>query len=186
MKESNKINLHILLIVLVIIGSLNWGLVGIFDFDLVKSFGLLFGPKAGNIISRFIYIFVALAGMILLFQRDVYLPFLGHTVMPQPINEFKPSGELITKTVKNLPPNTKVIYWASQSSDKTVDNPYDAYGNYDNQGVVVSDSKGNAILQVRKPTAYNVPYKGKLEPHIHYRYWTSSGMASRLYTIGYK
>jgi uncharacterized membrane protein YuzA (DUF378 family) len=182
MNESYKINLHIFLIVLVIVGSLNWGLVGIFDFDLVKSFGLLFGPTAGNIIYRFIYILVAFSGIVLLLQRDTYLPFLGYTVMPTPLNDFKPSGEVLTKTIKNLPPNVKVSYWASLPSDKVVDNPYDAYGDYRNQGVTTTDSNGTAILQVLKPTAYKVPHKGTLKPHIHYRYWTSNGMASCLHT----
>jgi hypothetical protein len=117
-------------------------------------------------------------------QRDTYLPFLGHTVMPKPITEYKPSGEnIITKTVENLPPNVKVIYWAALSSDKTIDNPYDAYGDYTNQGITTTDNNGSAILTVLKPTDYKVPFKGRLEPHIHYRYWTSPGMASRLFTV---
>ena len=44
---------------LVIIGSLNWGLVGIFKFDLVAW---LFGGS-GSIISRIIYTVIALAGI---------------------------------------------------------------------------------------------------------------------------
>lgn len=44
---------------LVIIGSLNWGLVGLFQFDLVAW---LFGGTA-SIISRIIYIVIALAGI---------------------------------------------------------------------------------------------------------------------------
>jgi uncharacterized membrane protein YuzA (DUF378 family) len=183
MKESNKIKLYILLIVLVLVGSLNWGLVGLFDCDLVKAFGSLFGRTGQNYVSRIIYILVAFAGMVLIIQRDTYLPFLGYTVMPQPMTECKPSGELIKKTIKNLPPNVKVAYWASLPSDKVVGNPYDAYGNYSNQGVTTTDDNGTAILEVLKPTAYKVPNKGTLQPHIHYRYWTSAGMASRLYTV---
>jgi uncharacterized membrane protein YuzA (DUF378 family) len=188
MKEIVKINLYRLLFSLVIIGALNWGLVGVFDFDLVKSFGNLFGPNAGDMISRFIYIVVAMSALVLVVQRDSRLPFLGHTVMPQPMTDYKPSGELITKTIKNLPKNAKVIYWAAQSSDKVVENPTEAYGDYSNQGVTTTDEKGVAIFQVRKPAAYNIPsyynpFIGKLEPHIHYRYWTSAGMASRIYTI---
>ena len=44
---------------LVLIGALNWGLVGLFEFDLVAwAFG---GPTA--IISRIIYTVIALAGI---------------------------------------------------------------------------------------------------------------------------
>lgn len=48
-----------LALVLVIIGAINWGLVGLFQFDLVA---FLFGGSAA-IISRIIYVLVALAGI---------------------------------------------------------------------------------------------------------------------------
>jgi uncharacterized membrane protein YuzA (DUF378 family) len=147
MNKSYKINLHILLMVLVIVGSLNWGLVGIFNFDLVKHFGSLFGNKMQHNVSSFIYILVGMAALILIIQRDTFLPFLGHTVMPKPMNEYSPSGDVITKTIENLPPNVKVIYWASLPSDKTIDNPYDAYGEYTNQGVTISDANGSATVK---------------------------------------
>lgn len=44
---------------LVIIGSLNWGLVGLFQFDLVAW---LFGGT-GALLSRIVYIVIALAGI---------------------------------------------------------------------------------------------------------------------------
>lgn len=44
---------------LVIIGCLNWGLVGLFQFDVVAW---LFGGTA-SLISRIIYIVIALAGI---------------------------------------------------------------------------------------------------------------------------
>ncbi|MBQ7817662.1 MAG: DUF378 domain-containing protein [Oscillospiraceae bacterium] len=46
-------------LILSIIGSLNWGLVGIFQFDLVAW---LFGGQDG-IVSRIIYTLVGLAGL---------------------------------------------------------------------------------------------------------------------------
>ena len=42
-----------------IIGAINWGLVGIFNFNLVE---FIFG--AGSIMSRIIYTIVAIAGLI--------------------------------------------------------------------------------------------------------------------------
>ena len=48
-----------LALILSIIGSLNWGLVGIFQFDLVAW---LFGGQ-GSVISRIIYTLVGLAGL---------------------------------------------------------------------------------------------------------------------------
>ncbi len=45
-------------LVLVIVGGLNWGLVGLLNFDLVAT---LFGSILGGIIARIIYILVGLA-----------------------------------------------------------------------------------------------------------------------------
>ncbi len=49
-------------LVLVIIGALNWGLVGFFQFDLVAA---LFGGQAA-VLSRIIYGLVGLSGLALL------------------------------------------------------------------------------------------------------------------------
>lgn len=47
---------------LVIVGAINWGLVGLFEFDLVATItGDEFGET--NMLSRIIYILVALAGL---------------------------------------------------------------------------------------------------------------------------
>lgn len=48
--------LNILTLVLVIVGGLNWGLVGLFDFDLVAA---IFG--AGSVLSRLVYILVGIS-----------------------------------------------------------------------------------------------------------------------------
>ena len=47
-------------LVLVVVGAVNWGLVGLFEFDLVAA---LFGP--GSTLSRFIYALVGLSGVVL-------------------------------------------------------------------------------------------------------------------------
>lgn len=49
-------------IVLSVIGAINWGLVGLFDFNLVSA---LFGPM--STLSRIIYVLVGLSGLYLLF-----------------------------------------------------------------------------------------------------------------------
>lgn len=57
-----------LALILSIVGSLNWGLVGIFQFDLVAW---LFGGT-GSVVSRIIYTVIGLAGLwcvSLLFRR---------------------------------------------------------------------------------------------------------------------
>jgi uncharacterized membrane protein YuzA (DUF378 family) len=49
-------------LILVIIGGLNWGLVGLFDYNLVDA---IFG--VGSAISRIIYILVALAALYMIY-----------------------------------------------------------------------------------------------------------------------
>lgn len=46
-------------LVLTIIGALNWGLIGLFDFNLVDT---LFG--VGSFLSMIIYVLVGLAGIV--------------------------------------------------------------------------------------------------------------------------
>jgi uncharacterized membrane protein YuzA (DUF378 family) len=54
--------LNIVTLVLVIVGALNWGLVGLFEFDLVAE---IVGEEFGtvNVVSRIVYILVALSGL---------------------------------------------------------------------------------------------------------------------------
>lgn len=52
--------MYITSLTLVIIGALNWLLIGAFQFDLVAS---IFGGQ-GAIISRVIYVLVGIAGLI--------------------------------------------------------------------------------------------------------------------------
>jgi uncharacterized membrane protein YuzA (DUF378 family) len=54
--------LDIVTLLLVIVGALNWGLVGLFEFDLVATIaGEDFGEV--NAFSRIIYILVGLSGI---------------------------------------------------------------------------------------------------------------------------
>lgn len=54
--------------VLTLIGGLNWGLVGLFDFDLVAY---LFGPM--SLLSRIVYVLVALSAITLAFVPNCSL-----------------------------------------------------------------------------------------------------------------
>lgn len=57
----NKLNtFDWLAVVLVVVGGLNWGLVGIFNFDLVAT---IFGDMSG--LSRVVYVLVGLSAVYL-------------------------------------------------------------------------------------------------------------------------
>ncbi len=60
-------------LILVIIGAVNWGLIGLFQFDLVA---FLFGGQ-GAMLSRIIYTIVGAAGI-----WSISLLFNGHENVP--------------------------------------------------------------------------------------------------------
>jgi uncharacterized protein len=59
MREVEMHVLNVITLVLVIIGGLNWGLVGLFQLDLIAA---IFGGEAA-ILSRLIYILVGLSAL---------------------------------------------------------------------------------------------------------------------------
>lgn len=64
--ESNMIIANLISYILVIVGALNWGLVGIFNWNLVEA---IFGGF--NVGSRIVYVLVAIAAIWL-----IIAPFL--------------------------------------------------------------------------------------------------------------
>lgn len=62
----------IIAFVLAIIGAIVWGLVGIFDYNVVAA---IFGAGSGAIISRVIYTLVGVAGLWLILYWAIYKPF---------------------------------------------------------------------------------------------------------------
>ena len=166
--------------VLLIVGGLNWLLVGVFQWNLVKA---LFGQ---GMIARSIYILVGLSALAIMCDRDTYLPFLGPTVLPcSSIPDRTPPGASKTVTV-TANPGSKILFWAAEPELETLKHIQtwkEAYAGYENAGVTTADSNGQAILKVRAPQAYTVPFKGRLEPHVHFRICESSGMLGRVKTV---
>lgn len=65
--------LDFIVVILLIIGGLNWGLVGIFDFDLV---GFIFGQM--SILARIIYILVAISAIYqIILWKDMHKRSVG-------------------------------------------------------------------------------------------------------------
>lgn len=150
-------------------------------------FGSIFGGyvtlMGNNNLHKAVAVPCALAAVVVMFDRDVYLPFLGDAVLPSSVvvEDRLPAGA--NKTVRvRVPPRTKVMYWASEPSDAVRETPWKAYGKYRNAGVVRSDENGNAVLRIRNPSKYKVPYGATLSPHVHYRYMRNNGMMSKIHT----
>ena len=172
--------IHMLVIFLVLVGGVNWLSIGATGQDLVR---LVLPPRY----AKWVYILYGLAALPLLFQRDMYLPFLGETVLP--------GGALSAKTPQNANdqltirtrPGAKVVYWAAEpnpTQGKDLPTFHEAYDAYENSGVVVADSTGHAILRFRgPPQAYTVPMKGRLEPHVPFRISGETGFLVRVQTV---
>jgi uncharacterized membrane protein YuzA (DUF378 family) len=56
-------NLDIIATILLVVGGLNWGLVGVANFDLVAA---IFGPM--SLLSRIVYVLVGLAAVYRILQ----------------------------------------------------------------------------------------------------------------------
>jgi len=169
---------HMLVIALVLVGGVNWLAVGVLGKDLVR---LVASPK----VARVIYVIVGLSALGLLFQRDIYLPFLGETLVPAgALAPKSPQGanDQVTITTK---PGAKVVFWASEPNPtgKALPTWKEAYGDYENSGVAVADDRGKALLRFRgPPQAYSVPVHGRLEPHVHFRVAAPDGIMGRVQT----
>jgi len=164
---------HIIVMTLVIIGGLNWLLIGTTGIDAVR---LGLAPRH----AKWVYIIIGVAALSLVLRRDMYLPFLGETIVP--------GGALAEKTPQNANdqitittiPGAKVLYWAAEpnpNQGKDVDTWDKAYSEFENSGVAVADGAGNALLRFRgPPQAYSVPIMGRLEPHVHFRICDKQGI----------
>jgi uncharacterized membrane protein YuzA (DUF378 family) len=62
--QNNKI-LHLVSFILVVVGGLNWGLVGLFRWDLVAT--LLGGPD--SILTRLVYVLVGVAAVLMVISH---------------------------------------------------------------------------------------------------------------------
>ena len=170
---------HKIAVVLIIVGALNWGLLGAARVNLVERF------LGKGLASRGIYILVGIAALSLAFNRDTYLPFLGESVFPcSVLTDQVPAGATRAVQVR-VEPGSKVIYWASEPADNDAAMPNfeGAYRQYLNAGITTADDTGIAVLKVREPQAYTVPMKGRLDPHVHFRVCGPTGFIGRIKTV---
>ena len=124
----------------------------------------------------------------LYFQKYIFLPFLGESVLPMSaLADEKSPKDASSETIINLPDvedGVKVIYWGAQKEEKgkVHEDVYDAYDKFENVGIaVVKDKK--ATLKYNEPAEYKA-YGMKLHRHLHYRLCCKNNiMLSRVYTI---
>ena len=71
--------IYLIMMLLVLIGAGNWGLIGVFGFNLVQWVTSFLSRNNQKMVVRFIYILVGVSAVWLAMDRNVYLPFLGKT-----------------------------------------------------------------------------------------------------------
>ena len=166
-------------------------IAGVFYFALAIYGEEFFKYYAGDQWLKILYAIFGFSGLYVCMDRDYYLPFLGDAVFPDGLlpPHTSPMSANLQHTIKNLPANTKVMYWAAEPCEVTetcgVERmPWEAYSHYTNAGITESNKNGEAVIKIRgKPQSYNVPYKSEvIMPHVHYRYKKSNGMYSKIYT----
>jgi hypothetical protein len=117
------------------------------------------------------------------------LPFLGLTVLPSPliVNEKIPAGANLSYTIdmNGYPDGTLVVYWAANKTDTIVEDPFEAYKNYNNVGVS-KVKNGKAEVRIFCPDQYKVKkvFTQLLERHFHYRIvFKETGFLSPVMTV---
>lgn len=176
--------LEIISLTLLVIGALNWGLVGALKFNAVSWLA----RHSFQGLEPAIYLLVGLAALVHLFSRDYYLRFLGRAVFPCGSLVARVPEGANTEVTVHVAPGVNVIYWAAEpaaTQSHVASNPWVAYQKYANAGVAVADAQGTAVLKFRTPTAYKVGsvFKKTLRPHVHYRVCDMSGMLSPVKTL---
>lgn len=187
-KQKRFIWLHIITISFALVGALNTGAL-IFDKNIIKS---VFGNY-----SKYIFILIGLSGLYLLSQRDIFLPFLGHNVIPTSFKKDIPAQQ--NTTTPNVTVNidipeednwSHIIYWAANpkttEGSSTPISWQEAYGNYENAAILpISKLQKTVVLSLNCPQEYtvNTIFKSKiLQKHVHYRFVDANGYMSRIYT----
>lgn len=158
--------IHLITMALIIVGSL-----------VMAGMGLV---STRSTVSRVVYALIIIAALSVALRRDIYLPFLGTTVMPCSILEERVPEHADTEvSLHGITPGAKVLYWATEPATKglaTIADWRRAYLDFANAGVAVADAGGHVMLRIRKPQPYTVPMGRRIESHVHWRVCGADGL----------
>ena len=155
--------IEIVIKLIIVLCALNISLSQI-NINLISKFENLINFK----FEKYMYIIGGICTIIFILNKHNWLPFLGSSVLPSSLVPLKTNnGD--TKVTISVPSNTKIAYWSSKPSNKELPNVDEAYDDYSNSGVVMSDNNGKATLIFNKGTNYVVPSGRVIEKHVHYR-----------------
>ena len=172
----NEIYIHMVTITLILL------------YSVISSLYILFSDNY-NIFLRIFVIFIIAAAVVLMMKKDTFLPFLGLAHLPNTLiaEEKIPNGANISYSIdmNDYEDGTKIIYWAANKTDKIIEDPYEAYKNYNNVGVT-KVKNGKAEVRIFCPDRYKVKkvFTQLLERHFHYRIvFKDNGFLSPVMTV---
>ncbi len=169
---------YMVIMILIMLGAINYLGIALFKINIIQKL------TVKEPIAEIVYLLIGLSAFYIMFERDTYLPFLGRTVFPCDILKPSMPKDSTMKVTLKTRPNSKVVYWASNPSTTGHIVDYkEAYGDYENSGIAVSDDNGIVDLPIMEPQPYYVPFKGLLPTHVHYRVCCSKGIVGPVRTI---
>ena len=179
-----RARIHMFMVSILILICINQ-FIGVFFPNPLNYLSNLIDTKIKIGLSSIIYSIAGIIAIKLFMTRDFYLPFLGYTVIPSTLMPVHiPDRTNISIPIKTKP-NTKIIYWSALATNKNT-KVEEAYNDYVNSGVVISDDNGSANLQIQESTGYIVPRNKHIKRHVHYRLVDETlGMLSPVETIYY-
>ncbi len=164
--------LHIYLLAIVVFMSIEMMFFSLTDISIIDIITQLINNLLNTnfYFKDYVYIVAGIAGLLIALKRDNWLPFLGRSVFPHSIlQQQTPTQATQEITVNVKVPNAKVIYWASKDTQNETTPVFEAYDDFSNAGVAMSNAQGNAVLKVQKSTGYIVPSGKYIKRHVHYR-----------------
>ncbi len=157
-------------------------------YSIISSVYILFNDNY-NIVLRIFVIFIIAAAIIMIMKKETFLPFLGLAHLPNTLiaEEKIPKGANLSYSIdmKEYEEGTIIIYWAANKTDKIIEDPYEAYKNYNNVGVS-KVKEGKAEVRIFCPDKYKVKkiFNQLLERHFHYRIvYKDTGFLSPVMTV---
>jgi hypothetical protein len=157
-------------------------------YSTISALYILFNNNY-NIFIRIFAIFIIAAAVILMMKKDTFLPFLGLAHLPNTLiaDEKIPKGANLSYSIdmNEYEDGTMVVYWAANKTDKIIEDPYEAYKNYNNVGVS-KVKNGKAEVRIFCPDRYKVKkvFNQLLERHFHYRIvYKDTGFLSPVMTV---
>jgi len=163
---------YLLLIFIVLLGSFNYGILGMTNINLINKLDI-FSPY----MSTFIYLTIALSAIYLLSSRQFMAPYMDNKLHPcDNIKDHIPNNINFSYKLK-VPPNVLVIYWSNEYDNLILNKdlePWNSFKNHLNAGVLRSNEYGNVVLKLNKKKTNNI---------IYYKYYNNIGFLSSLKRI---